>query len=609
MHGSEVLSRPHCLHFDLRGRAKSSNLVNLAMATVSILSPIETLPPELLTRVFDFLSCDRPHVDIANSRLVCRRFYALSSPFLIDTVVIADRQDTLDRLQEVLDHPYFSKHVTRLVWDASRYVHGPAEALPMYQRECEKSPWRSSTITAYCALHGKDVAELALLQDAVSVVRPGRRQHQAARAALAKFVDDIEGGIDSGRRSKIKELFEIAFHEYRRRFNAQLEIVALNLASKALHAVFDKLPKLRHVFYTDFRALARSGESLRGLCDRLFGQILSPELMPDDEQGFHDHQESGDDLKAFIRILANVSLSRLTSLSFGRGDNSSWDAPALGYYTSPRMVIPGLLTDETEQTRSLLRSILHLSLPVEISYLPEDVEVYWPVMNTQRLLSYTADTLTHLNLETGLYSGLHRDFFDLVAKAKAVFGEILGRIHFQALTTIVFRGWMFLLNDLEHFLLTHAGTLRNMHLINCCLADANKDELMSCIESTLEPALALTGVEIYALMYEARCLQRYRYKLRQRARHIQELPGEDEEEEQQMAPPRQQPRLDRTDLEELFLGGRRNAVARVKRGNSDLRARRRWWREIDSDDSDDEPDDPAPPISPSESSASDTEST
>lgn len=576
------------------------------MATVITPSPIETLPAELLTRVFDFVSFDRSHVDIANSRLACRRFHALSSPFLIDTVVIADRRETLDKLQEVLDHPYFSKHVTRLVWDASRYDHRTAEALPMYQRQCEKNPWRTSTITAYCALHGKDVAELALLQDAVSVERPGRRQHQAAREALARFVDDIEGRTDFGTTSKTKELFEIAFHDYQRRYHAQLDLQRRRSSASLLPEVFEKLPKLRHMFYTDFRALTRNGESLRELCNRLFGQSLSPELLSDDEQGSRWHEESEDDVKTFLRILANVSPSRLTSLSFGRGDNSTWDALVLRYYTSPRVIIRDF---EEEQTLALFSSIRRLSLPVEISYLPEDFEVYWSIYDNRILLSYTADTLTHLNLETGLYSGLRRDFFDKIATAKLVFGEILGQTHFQALTTVVFRGWMVPLNDLELFLLTHASKLRHMHLINCCLADASKDELMNSIKSTLEPALALTGVETYALMYEARCLQRYRHKLRQRARRIQEFPDEDEEEVQQMPLSRGQARLDRTDIEKLFLGGRRNAVTRVEQEHSDLRARKRWWRDIDSDESEDEPDDPAVPMSSSSPSASRTEAT
>jgi hypothetical protein len=79
------------------------------------------LPPELLTRIFAFVSYDRPHIDIANIRLASRQFYDLSSPFLLDTVVIANRLDTLQKTSEILDHPYFSKHVTRLVWDASFY--------------------------------------------------------------------------------------------------------------------------------------------------------------------------------------------------------------------------------------------------------------------------------------------------------------------------------------------------------------------------------------------------------------------------------------------------------------------------------------------------------
>jgi hypothetical protein len=435
---------------------------------------------------------------------------------------------------------------------------------------------------------------LALLQDALSVSRPGRRQYQAATEALTEFIGDIEGGADSGQRLTMNELYDIAFHEYCRRFYAQFETGLMHFPKKALHAAFDKLPKLRHVFYSDFRALARSGESLRELCNRLFGQSLSPELMPDDEQGFHDYTEAGLTLESFLCFLSKANISRLESLSIGRSDKCAWDAPGLRYCVSPRVLIPDLPTDEVllRQRRKLLRSLRHLYLPVEISYLPHALEVYWPVSNTQRLLSYTADSLTHLDLETGLYSGLHRDFFDLIAKAKAVFGDILGQIQFRALKTAVFRGWMIPLHDLEHFLLSHAGTLRNIHLINCCLAEASKGELINSIRSTLEPALALRGVEIYALMHEACCLQRYQYALRQQAEHIQELSFEDDEEEQEEphTPLHDElDSLDHSDLEGLFLGGRPNAVTRVERKNGDLKARSRWWRGIhNSDDADDD---------------------
>lgn len=131
-----------------------------------------------------------------------------------------------------------------------------------------------------------------------------------------------------------------------------------------------------------------------------------------------------------------------------------------------------------------------------------------------------------------------------------------------------------------------------MHLINCCLAEASKDELTSSIELTLEPALVLTGVEIHALVYEACCLQRYRYSLRQRASHIQELSfeyDEEDQEEKQMSSTYQLHRLDHSDLEKLFLGGRSNTVTRVERKNGDLKARSRWWRGThNSDDADDD---------------------
>ena len=59
-----------------------------------------------------------------------------------------------------------------------------------------------------------------------------------------------------------------------------------------LHSAFQKLPKLRHFEFTDFRALSRNREAFVELCKRLFGETLSPELLPDDEQGDADILDS-----------------------------------------------------------------------------------------------------------------------------------------------------------------------------------------------------------------------------------------------------------------------------------------------------------------------------
>jgi hypothetical protein len=83
-------------------------------------TPFSKLPPELSTVIFDLATVNcRPNA--ANCRLVCQDFHVLSSPFLIRTIVIAERFDALGKAREILLHPYFSKHVTHLLWDASHY--------------------------------------------------------------------------------------------------------------------------------------------------------------------------------------------------------------------------------------------------------------------------------------------------------------------------------------------------------------------------------------------------------------------------------------------------------------------------------------------------------
>jgi hypothetical protein len=500
---------------------------------------MDSLPEELLTSVLTFLSYDRPHVDIANCRLVSRRFRALSSPYLISTVVIADRWDTLQKLKEVLEHPYFSKYVTRLVWDASFYETSVVESLYAYHLQCEENPWQSSAIRKYrTSLQEAHAARIALLQSAVSQSRLAGPHENFDR----RLDDDEQCDLSYPPGMPMRDLLRSGHDEYRRRFFAQLEIRRRGLSLRYLHSAFEMLPKLRHFEFSDFRALSRNGESMGELCERLFGETLSPDLLSDDQVSAGS--EPWDNLDDCLRNLVKIN-PQLESLSFGRSEHSAWDA--LQCSASPRMFIPDMHPDDDEeQWRSLFGFIRHLSLPVDITTDGDEMALDLKAKNPRRILSYSAATLTHLRLETELYSGVWKDSWDPTTTAAPLFAKVFDQVHFHSLDTIVLRGWLIPLKDFENFLLAHATTLRNMHLINCCVAGASKDELMPCIRKKLAPALALTGVEIHSLAYEACGFERIG-------------------------------RSDCHDFEDAFLAGRCNGVMNREQKNKDREYREQFW--------------------------------
>lgn len=89
-------------------------------------SLISFLPPELLSRIFWYLSAEEQQ--ISRCRLVSREFSELSSPYLLSTIVYANRVNAIVRFQEILDHPYFHKHITELLYDGSTYSRYLAES-------------------------------------------------------------------------------------------------------------------------------------------------------------------------------------------------------------------------------------------------------------------------------------------------------------------------------------------------------------------------------------------------------------------------------------------------------------------------------------------------
>jgi hypothetical protein len=98
-------------------------------------SNIISLPAELLTRIFEYLGEHRP--DVSACRLVNQRFKELSSPFLITKVVLAKRLREIAKVHEVACHPYFSRHVTALIYDVSYFDPYSASFYDNYVDDCE----------------------------------------------------------------------------------------------------------------------------------------------------------------------------------------------------------------------------------------------------------------------------------------------------------------------------------------------------------------------------------------------------------------------------------------------------------------------------------------
>jgi len=222
-------------------------------------SPPE-LPPELWARVFSYLADRR--TDVAACRLTCRAFYELSSPFLITRVVFAKRLETILRLCEVVEHPYFRQHVTELVYDASTYFDDRGNTFGEYLMTCQDIDHRTFHADALDAGESADECMWQLIASKLL-----RGVDCAATRSHSMHDEDHRSatGLDC----------YVSFPKYRRRVNDQSRIERTSLPSRMMQRVL-ALPKLRSVVFADYRALARDGETFDACCQRLFGNVLDP---------------------------------------------------------------------------------------------------------------------------------------------------------------------------------------------------------------------------------------------------------------------------------------------------------------------------------------------
>lgn len=220
------------------------------------------LSPELLSHIFSFLPEDR--LDIASCRLVSHTFKDLSSPFLIPSVVFANRLKTIEHLHEVIAHPYCSRYVRELLFDASSYKRELAQDRASYDRACYEA--------LRCFYDDELMANYQ--EDSATWQRLGEY------AGPPLNPDDSDP--DEASLQEMQKEYLCGYHrghaDYQARYLAQVQLSDAKVPRNVLKKAFESLPKLRRVVSGDYRNLCREGESDSQCCRRLFGNTLEPEL-------------------------------------------------------------------------------------------------------------------------------------------------------------------------------------------------------------------------------------------------------------------------------------------------------------------------------------------
>jgi hypothetical protein len=234
-----------------------------------------------------------------------------------------------------------------------------------------------------------------------------------------------------------RDVLRPGYDDWTRRWYTQNDFGDRQLASRYMLLAFEKLPKLRHFEFSDYRALTRNGEALHELCNRLFGQTCTPDLLPNDDDCDDDDDARGwNSLNGCLRNLLQLPHS-LDSFSIGRGDLKTWGA--VHTEAVPLWQLGSEFLGPDDQWCTVFGSIRSLSLPVQPVFMDEP-EFSDKLGTVQKILNFSTATITHLNLETSLYSGLPSEDWVLYEFAKSAFSKILNSRTFPELETIVLRG-------------------------------------------------------------------------------------------------------------------------------------------------------------------------
>ncbi|OQN96688.1 hypothetical protein B0A48_17328 [Cryoendolithus antarcticus] len=456
-------------------------------------------PPQLLSRIFQILGKDyQSHISACRLVSKASGFHALSSPYLITEIVLAHRLCELAKAQEMLDYPYFRQHVTNVVYDASSInAHHPSDEgvrtweLPddyaeqyeatisraardrpslrdseaVRQRTPELEMWRIADPQPVLAMPVLDAYRSVgmgykLTREQAELVEQDNHEDASMAARFCFRASEFEGAKRASASRSLAEYKRLSFPEWR--------IERHGLVMKLLRGILKEAPKVANLVFTDFRGLARNGESYDGLCSRLFGLSLEPArldarcLVTDGWLELSAALQAAHDTRARLKCVS-IGDNIFEPIGFGLDVDGLRRRPGC---------VPAYLLDVVPGWLDLAHGLQQRYLPIafhaksgvdsdEIDLSRIDAGLAYGRRLFDNLITLTLDIITPF---MGFWQPANRT-------AVRNMGTILEMLQTSTkrLRTLTLKWAIFRLNDIAAVGSASASTLRYLHLLHCTI--------------------------------------------------------------------------------------------------------------------------------------------
>jgi hypothetical protein len=475
--------------------------------------------------------------------------------------VIAERYKTLRKAREQLLHPYFSKHITHLLWDASYYDQNIAADYREYEAAFNRSKhvlgqWNHE----YSGYRTAD----SILQRRLRCVGPTAPSIPPVLRGTGRLVDyDVPAPVEDERGRPIRRHSELSEGEDDTNDHPEVP------QSRRSHSVeLQEMGYLQgcHFSHSDYFRRWVNQESIRG-------RDLDEGDVYEDENGFSKSEEAhkvasglwdiDGNLARYYFLRAVDDLPNLRHIMYGDYRALAYDGETYAKLcrrlfnrtVCPTWAFTNFDTDAgfitfMDDLRGRRRNWMSLSIgrhPFETSYVDQgkvpvisdpgvtaqsDVRLTYdalfvdefdlvspklqvrslklPVLVTDvegikssgRLSTVFESGLVELDLGVTTFPD-HAIATSAPAMQFDLFRPLLvpGHPEFASLQSVSLRGFMFSVGALHDFLLQYTSMLRILRLVDC-YCPGSYDAFETFAKDFVAPGFALTGVEIYGLRFD-----------------------------------------------------------------------------------------------------------